>query len=78
MIIQFCGKIAVLVACAIILFVILLVLLAGFCIVWGAYDSFTNPNASGEAKVEYQEVMSELKVVNQSSISGGFAHGRGT
>lgn len=75
--INFCGGVALMVACAIVLIAVLLVALLGFCLVLGAADSVSNPHASDDARAEYQNVTVEISAgtagLNQAvrNVTGG-------
>ena len=58
--ITFCGGVAMMVACAIVLVAVLLAALLGFCLVLGAYESVSNPHASEDARVSYQDATAEI------------------
>jgi len=72
-----CGNIALSVSCAIVLVCVLLAALLGFCMVLGAYESVSNPHASEDARVQYQNVTAEISTrttgLNQAvrNITGG-------
>jgi len=59
-IIESCGWVAVLISCAIVVFAVLLVALAMGCLILGACDSATNPNASEDARESYQNVTTQI------------------
>ncbi len=75
--INFCGGIALMVACAIVLIAVMLAALLGFCLVLGVADSVSNPHASQDARVEYQNATVEISAgtagLNQAvrNITGG-------
>lgn len=58
--ISFCGKFALYFACAIILLVIVIGLLAIFCLGLGAYDSYSNPHALHDEQVEYRNASQDI------------------
>ena len=58
--INFCGGIAVTVACAIVITGLLLFALLGFCLILGAGDSIVNPHASEDARASYQNATSDI------------------
>jgi flagellar basal body-associated protein FliL len=57
---DFCGKVACLFACLIVLVAVLMAAMLGFCLVLGAYESVSNPHASEDARVSYQNVTAEI------------------
>jgi hypothetical protein len=59
-IVDFCGGVAIYVACLIVLFVLFLGLMLGMCVVLGAYESVSNPHASEDARVQYQNITAEI------------------
>ena len=75
--ISFCGGVAIWFACLIVLVMVLLAALLGFCVVLGAYESVSNPHASEDARVSYQEVTAGIEVgtagIDQAvrNITGG-------
>ena len=58
--ISFCGKFALYFACAIILLVIAIGLLAIFCMGLGAYDSATNSHAISDEQNEYRNASQDI------------------
>jgi hypothetical protein len=58
--VDFCGSIAMLVACAIVLVAVLLFALLEFCLILGAAESVVNPHASEDARLSYQNVTAEI------------------
>ena len=74
---DFCGNIALTVACGIVLVCVLLAALLGFCLVLGAMEDVSNPHASEDARVQYQNVTAEIGTgtagLNQAvrNVTGG-------
>ena len=58
--ISFCGGVAIWFACLIVLVMVVLSVLLGFCLVLGMAESVSNPHASEDAQVSYQEVTAEI------------------
>lgn len=54
--ISFCSGVAIWFACLIVLVMVLLSVLLGFCLVLGMAESVSNPHASEDARASYQEV----------------------
>ena len=75
--INFCGGIAVTVACAIVITGLLLFALLGFCLILGAGNSLVNPHASEDARASYQNATSDISAgtagLNQAvrNVTGG-------
>ena len=62
---EFCGMVGAGVSALVVLAVIALVVLAAGCVVLGAYESATNPNAASQTQQEYSAL--------QQNISAGSA-----
>jgi Na+-transporting methylmalonyl-CoA/oxaloacetate decarboxylase gamma subunit len=58
--IDMCGKVAILVSCAIVLIFVVLLILGAFCVGMGAYESATNPHAAQDTQTEYQNVSEQI------------------
>jgi hypothetical protein len=58
--IDMCGKVAILVSCAIVLIFVVLLILGAFCVGMGAYESATNPHAGQDTQQEYQNVSEQI------------------
>ena len=58
---NFCGRIAIGVSCLVVMFFVGLIILAGICLVMGAYESTTNPNAANQTAQEYQEAQHQIQ-----------------
>ena len=58
--IEFCGTIAALFACCIVIAGLLLFALLGFCFLLGAADSIVNPHASEDSQMSYKNVTTEI------------------
>ena len=56
--INFCGGIALSVACAIVITGLLLFAVLGFCLILGAGNSLVNPHASEDAQASYDSLAS--------------------
>ena len=75
--INFCGGIALSVACAIVITALLLFALLGFCLILGAGNSLVNPHASEDAQASYQNATSDISAgtagLNQAvrNVTGG-------
>ena len=75
--INFCGGVAITVACAIVVVALLLAALLGFCVLLGAYNSATNPHASEDARASYQNATADISTgtagLNQAvlNVTGG-------
>ena len=75
--INFCGGIALTVACAIVITGLLLFAVLGFCLILGAGDSILNPHASEDAQASYQNATSDISAgtagLNQAvrNVTGG-------
>lgn len=65
---KFCGLVAIAVSCAIVLFFVVLIVLAGICTVLGAVESATNPNAAQDAAQEYTQLQANISQA-QSALS---------
>lgn len=57
---SFCSGVAMMVACALAIAAVLLAALLGFCVVLGAAGDVSNPHASEDARVSYQNVTAEI------------------
>ena len=75
--INFCGGIALTVACAIVITGLLLFAVLGFCLILGAGNSLVNPHASEDARASYQNATSDISAgtagLNQAvrNVTGG-------
>ena len=75
--INFCGGIALSVACAIVITGLLLFAVLGFCLILGAGNSLVNPHASEDAQASYQNATSDISAgtagLNQAvrNVTGG-------
>ena len=75
--INFCGGIAVTVACAIVITGLLLFAVLVFCLILGAGNSLVNPHASEDARASYQNATSDISTgtagLNQAvrNVTGG-------
>jgi len=59
--IESCGWVGAMVACAIVILALLLAAMMGFCLLLGAYEDVSNPHASEDARVEYQNISAEIR-----------------